>query len=363
MANRKQNNNSNNSSARTSHASQATSSARSEHPGQHAGQSGQKKSAERHGAGSGEGRTMGPKARGKGQGRSAGRGARNGSHAPSNRRQGGGAPGASGLSSYVAGLRQTGSQVAEGFASTVETIRDNPVPAMLIGAGAAGLAWLAYEGARRQYPQAIYEKSKEALGSAAGTVGEGLSGAAHAVGGRLAQGAEALRETFQGSFEHSVGATRDRVSQLGSRLGVYAQTGVSRTGEVLRDGASAVGEGVQHGYEYSRDAMADLWENHPLAVGMGLLALGVAAGMLLPATGLERRLMGERSQGLRDRAKTAGRELVSQGKELAEKVVSTGASAAAAEAERVGLTPERLTRKVKRVAGRVRKAVAEAAGD
>jgi hypothetical protein len=117
----------------------------------------------------------------------------------------------------------------------------------------------------------------------------------------------------------------------------------------------------------TRDALGSgvgsLWENHPLAVGAGILGVGLAAGMLLPSTRSEKRLFGGTSGKLTGRLRSAGQELFDQGKEIASKVMSETTDTLREEAEREGLTPDRLSRKVKRIASKVKDAVVNAATD
>jgi len=67
----------------------------------------------------------------------------------------------------------------------------------------------------------------------------------------------------------------------------------------------------------------------------------------------ERLLAGEHSSRLRNLARETGGELVGRGKRMATHAIRDGAAVALEEAERVGLTPERVVRKVKRIAQRV----------
>lgn len=106
-----------------------------------------------------------------------------------------------------------------------------------------------------------------------------------------------------------------------------------------------------------------LWESYPLAVSAGILGVGVAAGMLLPSTRSEKRLFGGTSGKLTGRLRSAGQELLEQGKEIASKVMSETTETLQEEAEREGLTPDRLSRKVKRIASKVKDAVVNAATD
>ena len=125
---------------------------------------------------------------------------------------------------------------------------------------------------------------------------------------------------------------------------------MSRARDALGSAGNRMGQGV-----------GSLWENHPLAVSTGILGVGLAAGMLLPSTRSEKRLFGGTSGKLTGRLRSAGQELLEQGKEIASKVMTETTDTLREEADREGLTPDRLARKVNRIAGKVKEAVVNAA--
>jgi hypothetical protein len=206
-------------------------------------------------------------------------------------------------------------------ARMVEAVRGNPVPAALIG---AGLTWLLL-GTRpaRRVERRLMKHAQEAYSEAAEAGREVSSAATQTVGRALGTVAE------------------------------YAQTGVSALGGAVREGAVAVSKGAQKGYRRSKEAVAETWEEHPLAVGVSLLAAGVATGMLLPATVKESRLIGPAAVDLSRRVRGKGAELVEKGREL----FRASGKAVVSEAKRQGLTRGKVGRKVKRVASVARDAV------
>ena len=82
--------------------------------------------------------------------------------------------------------------------------------------------------------------------------------------------------------------------------------------------------------------------------------------MMLPSTETENSLLGKWSDRTAGKLKNAGRDIVDQGKEMVTRAISEGSDAMAREAEREGLTPTRLSRKIKRVGAQVRDAVSDA---
>ena len=133
------------------------------------------------------------------------------------------------------------------------------------------------------------------------------------------------------------------------------QRGLSRVGSALRSSASAARERYERGKQFA----AENWHSHPLFIGGVALAAGAAAAMLLPPSSLEDTLMGKAADRVNDRLRQATGGLLGQGKGVLSRALTEAADTAAREAEREGLTPERLGRKVKHVVGQIRQAVAE----
>ena len=141
-----------------------------------------------------------------------------------------------------------------------------------------------------------------------------------------------------------------------------SRTAAEVTTRSVARSTEAARRGVQRTAATASNTAGDVWEDHTLAATVGLFAVAVAAGMLLPATAIERTVAGERSARLLETARSRGGKLVKRGKRIASTVVREGAAAAADEADRVGLTPERIAKKVKRIAGRVGESVTGARG-
>jgi hypothetical protein len=123
-----------------------------------------------------------------------------------------------------------------------------------------------------------------------------------------------------------------------------------------RQGQIGMRHAAKQGYEHGRQLAADGWQQYPLVICAAALGLGAVAGMLLPSSSLEDQTFGTASDKLAGQLKSAGSSL----KDLVGKAYDEAASTAAQEAERIGITPDRLTRKVKRLAVKVRDAVTDA---
>src|ERR1700688_700420 len=87
-------------------------------------------------------------------------------------------------------------------------------------------------------------------------------------------------------------------------------------------------------------------EERPLAVGVAALAIGLLAGIALPATRREDQLLGDARDDLLDSAREAGRDAIEQGKEVARSAVER-VKESVREQE---LAPEQLVEKARYVA-------------
>ena len=231
----------------------------------------------------------------------------------------------------------------------VQTVKENPVPAALIG---VGLGWLImadsdnnhdnysydeyrqrpYTGGSTYYPAAarysgsgttqrttrdsardLVQEGQERLNETVDEVRDWASETAHTVQERVSETAESVR--------HSAEEARYQAQETAVDLRLRAQQGMRQT---------------------KRTFWATMNEN-PLAVGATAAAVGALVGLALPSTPTENRLMGERRDELVHQAKDRVQETV---KETTEKVkaVATEAKDAAVEtakeeADKRGLRP------------------------
>jgi hypothetical protein len=94
-----------------------------------------------------------------------------------------------------------------------------------------------------------------------------------------------------------------------------------------------------------RRGLAGAIEERPLAVGVAALAIGMLAGVALPATRREDRLLGDARDDLLDSAREAGRDALEMGREVARSTVER-VKESVREQE---LTPEQLVEKARLV--------------
>ena len=120
--------------------------------------------------------------------------------------------------------------------------------------------------------------------------------------------------------EGIVGKIADRAEQVGHTVKESMSSAASAVGER----ASDLGDSAKYRGRQARGGLQRLVEENPLAVAAGVVVLGLAAGLLVPESEREQRLMGPTRDDLVNRAqKTAQRvkdAAVEAGQELKESV-------------------------------------------
>jgi uncharacterized protein YjbJ (UPF0337 family) len=218
------------------------------------------------------------------------------------------------------------------------SVRDNPLPLLLVG---AGIGWMmlsnqnrgqttvhreVYPGrtpllpydnaAQRPYGVAgqhgssssgpsTTERVSNAASGAAGTVGDAASNAAGAVSGAVSSAGSAIRSAAD-SVRDAVSGAASSASHQASQFGRHASTAGDAMRARSHDMRDMASQGMDRAYgqaNYLSGQMRDSWDRagpaQPLIIGgMGLL-LGAALGAMLPRTRTEDRLMGEASDAVR----------------------------------------------------------------
>ncbi len=188
----------------------------------------------------------------------------------------------------------------EAGTSFVDRIKQNPVPAAMVG---IGLGWLFMSGreegsGRRRYREgpyyyerpvdrsypAHYEDPAYYEGSGGSSAGEGRTRTGEAAG-----------------------QARERASQLGGQA---------------QERASQLGGQAQEQAQRAKGGFQQMLEENPLAVGAVAVGLGAAVGFSLPETEKENQAMGEARDDLVERGKEKAEELKPKVQSVAEEAQS-----------------------------------------
>lgn len=208
------------------------------------------------------------------------------------------------------GVSESASNTAEGIR---EGVRQNPWPAIMIG---AGTAWMLFDGIRRGANGS--RSYGESRGRRMYTRPGGEEYFEHG------DGTTGYYSTGEGSEVGTSGATYDPGYRGGSSSGYRGAYGSDYGDYAQRSGRRA----MQKVSETSSQ-LRDMMSRNPLVVGAVAAAVGVAVGLALPETERENQLMGEARDNLVERAQGVAQGAVAKAKEVAVDATSKAAGEAA----------------------------------
>ena len=134
-------------------------------------------------------------------------------------------------------------------------------------------------------------------------------------------------------IRHDIDQTRERMGDTVEALRKTDVTG--RAKEAVSDKVDAVRSKVSgtapDGKEGAKRA-AGIAKENPLGLGLGALAAGFIAGLLLPSTSVEDDKIGPLADDVKAKVKETGQEAVERGKEVAEEAAKTTKQAGREEA-------------------------------
>ena len=241
--------------------------------------------------------------------------------------------------------RETISHTSEAAMHTlVDTIKKNPLPLLVIG---AGVGWMIYS--NRQANAMDYDYDDYSYDPDAhidrpleypSTLGGSASGWREETESKYGQ----MKEGVANKLSHATDEARRKMDDLRHAAGDKLESARHRASEL----GGRVKERTGEAYSRTRERVADTAEQHPLELGLVCLAAGLVAGLLIPTADAVNRTIGDKADRLRDRTREAGHEMLEKGKRVADAAVS----AVKDEAEAQGLTPEHLREKAAAVADR-----------
>lgn len=214
-------------------------------------------------------------------------------------------------------------------AKITHTIKENPIPAALIG---IGLGWMAlsddgygrspYQGeAYTYYPESTPYRRDREESNVRHLTEEGRERAAEAVDNvrhRVNDAAESVQErasAAQRQARQSAHEAREQVSETAADLQYRARQGLRQTKRTTQQ----------------------TFQENPLAVGAAALAFGALIGLAMPSTPTEDRWMGERSDEVKEEARQRVQQRAEEVKTVANEARDAAVETAKTEAEKQGL--------------------------
>jgi len=169
--------------------------------------------------------------------------------------------------------------------SIMDTVRENPIPVAMIG---IGLAWLVMgrQGGGR-YTTAVQEAPRRMIGRGREVVGQAMDRSRETLTHAVDAGKEAA-QGFVGRAQDTIGGVTDDATELVHR----AEDRVTGMAHDARDKVSRYADMSKDGIVRAEHRVENVMSDNPLAVGAVLFAIGAAAGLALPHSDREDRMMG-----------------------------------------------------------------------
>lgn len=228
----------------------------------------------------------------------------------------------------------------------VHTVKENPVPAALIG---VGLGWLIladnnneYDYPENNYPTRYRSRYIERTDETQRDLGD----LAHDGRERVNEAAEEARErvnTAVHQVQNRVNEAAESVQESASSARRQLQQTAHETRHQAEETAAQLQTSVQQGVRRTKRTFWQTMNENPLAVGATAVAVGALVGMALPSTSVEDRWLGERRDELLDETKERVQQQAQQTARKVQAVASETKDAAVEtakeEADKKGLRP------------------------
>jgi ElaB/YqjD/DUF883 family membrane-anchored ribosome-binding protein len=249
-----------------------------------------------------------------------------------------------------------GDTVTETGHTLWDTIKENPIPAAMVG---LGIGWLIanrshgperdLRARRRAYARdygfgADYGYGRDYYGGYAGTLGGGERGVYGGEGGYYGYAREEERgapERVRERVEEVSERVRERATEVSDRAQELAGEVSGRARRVAHEAGERVSELADTAQGQARrleHRVEHMVQDSPLAAGAAALAIGLAAGMAIPETEKEDELLGPARDRLVERAQGTAREVGEKVQRVAGAAASSARDTAERAADREGLT-------------------------
>ncbi|MBZ0154694.1 MAG: DUF3618 domain-containing protein [Alphaproteobacteria bacterium] len=213
---------------------------------------------------------------------------------------------------------RAGHRTKEIGSTIIDTIRQNPIPAAMVG---VGLSWLLIKRPEGNGGDGHYQTAEEYSPETETAEYETTAGEY-----RMRKRAEELSTSAREKTQQVKEQVKEKTQQMKERATQFR--------EQARGQMQRVGSMAQERAQQTRGQFNSLLESNPFALGLAALAIGAAIGLSIPETRKERDLMGEASSDLRGKAKEAAQETMQKVQRVAEEATRT----AKEEAQKQGIT-------------------------
>jgi hypothetical protein len=250
-------------------------------------------------------------------------------------------------------MRDASDTVYEARSGLMETVRQNPIPAAMVG---IGLGWLFMNRSsgrprrsthdyERYRSRMTYAPSHPAYPDEAMTMypagrreDEGMVARGQRRAGEAAHRAQEATGEAAHRAQEAVGEAAHRVQDAAGEAVSRVQDAAGDAAHRVQDMGSAVASQTVYQTRRAEDRLRQALRENPLGVGAVALAIGTAVGLAIPETERERQLMGEARDSLVERAQEAATETLDKAQRVAKEAMHAAEETAAQKSKEVGLT-------------------------
>ena len=229
--------------------------------------------------------------------------------------------------------QQTADMVSDAQRSLMQSIRENPIPVVMVG---LGLGWMILNASTRKNRMGADSQNGDYQRRGARSMydehqGEGWSSMYY--DDRQGSDYDRQESGAMDRVRNKASDVVDTVKQKTSHLADETQRKASEVGDRAEEMASRVAD--QTRVQTRRVERA--FQDNPLVIGAAALALGLAAGLAIPSTETEDELVGETRDELVDKVKDVAEDTKSKVQQVAERVMDQAETTAKDSAHEVGL--------------------------
>lgn len=200
--------------------------------------------------------------------------------------------------------------------SLTDAVRENPVSAALIGMGAL---WLFMGGG--SMPLFGGRGRHSVVGAVAHGAGSVMHGATDVAQG-TAHAMSRMGSSVASGVSSTVGGFAESVGDAAGRMGEYVSGAVSGTDaqSEYRNPSFSDSSSQHGGLRTPFASMKDMFERHPIALGVAGLALGAGIAASLPVTSRERETLGRANEAVRSKLGEATEQVKDMASAMADEV-------------------------------------------
>jgi len=229
--------------------------------------------------------------------------------------------------------QQTADMVSDAQRSLMQSIRENPIPVVMVGLGLGWMILNASTRKRRMGADSQYDDSQRRGARSMYDEHQGEGWSSMYYDDRQGSDYDRQESGAMDRVRNKASDVVDTVKQKTSHLADETQRKASEVSERAEEMASRVADQTRMQTRRVERAFQD----NPLVIGAAALALGLAAGLAIPSTETEDELVGETRDELVDKVRDVAEDTKAKVQQVAERVMDQAETTAKDSAHQVGL--------------------------